>query len=193
MKKKLAILILLSATNVHAATDTIDVQFKGTLINPTCTASFTGTSGTEIQFGTIRASDFASKADGAVISQTAEPASINFTGCGGGVANVTLQFIGGDTSGYGFSGKSTYFKSGSDNSRLGMALFKNATANTVAEAIDMASSVPSKIIPLSSLEKSGSNYAYNVYARIVVSKANNDINKSIGNLTATGQVVVGYQ
>lgn len=110
MKKIPLVLLMLSAANTASAADAIDVQFKGTLTNPTCTATFTGSNGTDLHFPTIKASDFSSLSNGALVPGAPVPGYIKFAACGGGVSAVTIKFVGNSVSGYGFQGNQRIFE-----------------------------------------------------------------------------------
>lgn len=193
MQKIPLVLLMLSAANTVSAADAIDVQFKGTLTNPTCTASFTGTTGTDLHFPTLKASDFSSLHDGDVVSSTAVPGYLKFTACGAGVAGVTIQFVGSAVAESGFQGKASYFiASGlTVSSRLGLALFKTSTDTSAANAIDLKG--PAERFALTSLVKEGNDYKYNVFGRIVVASADYALFNSLGNLTASGVINIGYE
>jgi|GEM_PF-2722773 len=193
MMKKLAVLFMIfTALNVYAD-DNIDLEFTGTLAAPTCSASFESTNGTDIHFDTIHAGDFMDSQNGDVIT-TGTPVSafIRLSGCGSNVANLIMDFTGA-VSGYGFQGKSVYLKSSAGaNTMLGVALFKDSTAQTRDEAISFDAGTK-ETVPLSSLIIDGADYKFPLYARIILANAQNGFYDSIGDLTATAQVAVTYE
>ncbi|MBU9850679.1 fimbrial protein [Rahnella aceris] len=193
MKKLTLVLSLVGLINIAWAADSIDVQFKGTLTNPTCTATFTGSTGTDLHFPTIKASDFSSLSNGALVPGSAIPGYIKFSTCGGGVSAVTIKFVGTSVSGYGFQGKSTYFRTaGGEDSRLGLVLFKTSTDTSVENAIYMGD-VPAQRFELTSLVKEGNDYKYNVFGRIALSNSSKNMDNSLGDLTASGVINIGYE
>jgi type 1 fimbria pilin len=193
MKKLPLVLSLLGLANSAWAADSIDVQFKGTLTNPTCTAAFTGSNGTDLHFPTIKASDFSSLSNGALVPGAPVPGYIKFSACGGGVSAVTIKFVGNSVSGYGFQGKSTYFRTAAGgDSKLGLVLFKNNTDTSEENAIYMGE-VSAQRFELTSLVKEGDDYKYNVFGRIALSNSSKEMNNSLGELTASGVINIGYE
>ncbi|MBU9855229.1 fimbrial protein [Rahnella bonaserana] len=191
MKKLALVLFLAGLANSAWAADSIDVQFKGTLTNPTCTATFTGSTGTDLHFPTMKASVFNSLQQGAIVPGDTVPGYIKFTSCGGGVTAVNIQFVGKSVSGYGFQGKAMYFTQGAATSQLGMVLFKSSSDTSEDNAIPVSSATTAIRYPLASMVKEGSDYKYNVFGRLVLAKPANPV--VTGDLTASGVINISYE
>ncbi|WP_369462353.1 fimbrial protein [Citrobacter braakii] len=200
MKKLISAMLLCAPLSALAADATVDLTFKGTLTQPTCTASFVGTNGTDIAFGAINASDIMGKEEGSIIAAAGtKDVALQFTGCAGGTTNLNISFAGTDVSGYGFLGKApSFLDSASVKSGLGFALFKDKAKTAADDAIDFRSEANS--VALSSLAKTGETYKWPLYAKMVVTKnsllkdsAAVNANSAGKDLTAKAFVNIAYE
>lgn len=169
MKQVISALLLCAPLSVLANDATINLTFSGTITAPTCKASFVGTNGKDIAFGSINASDIMGKKNNTIIGAApVKDASLKFTDCGGGVTRLLLSFNGTDISTVGFSGKAPSFLDTQNNGKsgLGFALFTDKSKTAVGDAIGFKSEV--QTISLSNVPKSGNTYTWPVYAKMVV-------------------------
>ncbi|EGT0643368.1 fimbrial protein [Citrobacter braakii] len=204
MKKIISAVLFCAPLSALAADATVDLTFKGTLTQPTCSAAFTGMAGgTDIAFGNINASDIVGKADNTVI--TAAPVkdvSIQLTGCGGGITRVSLDFVGTALSGYGFNGAAASFVdplNANALSGLGFAIFKDQTTTSNLEAISMKAG-ELEYFELANLTKTGETYKLPLYAKMVVTKnallntsAAVNTNSAGKDLSASAYVNIAYE
>ena len=198
--KKIAIsLLALLAFNSYAA-DTVEVEFKGTLINPTCTASFVGNNGSNIEFPSVQASTFASKVNGEMVSSSAIPASIQFSNCSSTLNNIKMTFLGSNTSWKGYAYRSTYLglagRASGSSSRLAVALFRTASATAETDAIVLdTTGGDSNVIKVnkSALTGSGSVLSFPLYARLVLGNNERYISDSVGQLSGGGTITFAYE
>lgn len=209
MKKLITAMLFCAPLSAMAADATVDLTFKGTLLQPTCSSSFVGTDGTDIAFGNINASDFVTMtsmtagnplADGSTIG-TAKNVFLQFTGCGGGVSQFNIEFGGPEITGYGvYSDKAPLLRikdSPTVRTGLGFALFRNSTTTSVDDAIKFRSGKFS--LAITDLTKDGETYKLPLYARIIMEQRSNldtsaEINRLAGSdLIASAWVKVDYQ
>lgn len=199
MKKLISAMLFCAPLSALAADATVDLKFTGTLLQPTCTASFIGSNGTDIAFGNVNASDIVGKSDDTVI--TAVPAKnvfLQLDNCGGGVTKIDVSFGGPAISGYGFNGKAPTFLNSGNASGLGFALFTDVAKTATADALsfkDVASTYP-----LSTLTKNGNTYKLPLFAKMVVArdtliKDSSAINSNSAgkDLSASAYVNISYQ
>jgi len=202
MKKMLAALLLGAPLAALAAdpSATVDLKFSGTLLQPTCTASFLGTTGNDIAFGALNASDILGKTQDSIIpAAPVKDVFLKLDNCGSGVTQITVNFNGPSISGYGFSGKAPVFLNASNgNSGLGVALFTDKADTTVDAAVKFKED---RVVPLSSLTADGATgYKWPLFAKMVVAKdaplataAAINTNSAGQDLKATAFVSVSYQ
>ncbi|PLR40668.1 hypothetical protein CYR55_05140 [Chimaeribacter californicus] len=172
MKKILATLMICSPFAALAAdpSATVDLKFEGTLLQPTCTASFLGTAGNDIAFGALDASDIIAKTQDTIIpAAPVKDVFLKLANCGAGVTQVTVNFNGPSISGYGFSGRAPVFLNQTEaNSGLGVALFTNRADTTVESAVKFKED---RVVLLSSMTADGANtYKWPLFAKMVVAK-----------------------
>lgn len=53
--------------------------------------------------------------------------------------------------------------------------------------------VPAQRFELTSLVKEGNDYKYNVFGRIALSNSSKNMDNSLGDLTASGVINIGYE
>ncbi|EGT0678852.1 fimbrial protein [Citrobacter braakii] len=173
MKKLISAMLLCAPLSALAADATVDLTFKGTLTAPTCTASFTGSSGVDIAFGSLNASDIVGKAEGTIVpAAPVKNVSLKFSGCNS-ITNIKVNFVGASTSGYGFVRKAVNFRDTSDReSGLGVALLKNADSTSTDDAVYVSADKAGEptVLSLATLAKTGEVYTWPLYAKMVVTK-----------------------
>lgn len=202
MKKIIATLMFCTPLAALAAdpSSTVDLKFTGKLLQPTCTASFLGTTGNDIAFGALNASDIVAKAQDTIIpAAPVKDVFLKLANCGSGVTQVTVNFSGPNISGYGFKEKAPVFmNTANGNSGLGVALFTNKADTTVASAVAFKTD---RVVRLSTMTADGTNaYKWPLFAKMVVAKATQIADSAAINtfsagqdLRATASVSVSYQ
>ncbi|POT57191.1 hypothetical protein C3432_17710 [Citrobacter amalonaticus] len=173
MKKIISAMLLCAPLSALAADATVNLTFKGTLTAPTCTASFVGSNGTDIAFGSLNASDIVGKAQGTIIpAAPVKNVSLKFSGCNS-ITNIKVNFVGASTSGAGFIRKAVNFLDANDReSGLGFALFKNTASTSETDAVYVSADKAGEptVLPLASLTKTGNDYTWPLYAKMVVAR-----------------------
>lgn len=174
MKKVISALLLCAPLSTLAADNKIDLKFSGNLIAPTCKASLVGTTGNDIPFGDIAASDLLALGQGTVVPKApVKDLSLKFAGCDS-ITNIKVNFVGGSTSGAGFIRKAVNFldKVDGKESGLGVAFFtvKNSTSANDAIYVSKDKEGEPNVLSLATLTKSGSDYLWPLYAKMVVAR-----------------------
>lgn len=200
MKKIISALLLCTPLSAMAADATVDLKFTGNLLQPTCSASFVGTSGTDIAFGAINASDIYNKTGDVIISAApVKDVFLQLDNCGGGVTQMSIAFGGTAVSGYQFYGKAaTLSNPKGDSSGVGFALFRDKSKTALADAIPMKDEKVAYNI--SQFTKTGNTYKLPLYAKMVVvrdaflTNLTEINNRAAGqDLTANAYVNIEYQ
>lgn len=174
MKKIISAMLLCAPLGALASDATVNLTFKGTLTQPTCTASFLGTNGTDIAFGNIDASDIANKTNDTVIAAAPiQDVAINLANCGGGVTKLIVGFGGSAVSGYSFKNKAPVFtdpSAGNAASGIGFALFTSKDKSAIGDAISFDGTTTTTL-NIADLPKTGDNYKWPLFAKMVVANS----------------------
>lgn len=209
MKKIITAMLFCTPLSALAADSSVDLKFTGTLLQPTCVASFVGTNGADINFGEINASDYVTVSgdtvtpavDGALVG-TKKDVFVQFSNCSG-ISKFLINFstTDGGTNGP-FSNKLAIFRvaDGSNlHSGLGLALFTNKDATAPADAIQFLNSPTNKTYLIDDLVSDKGVYKLPLFARIAVANrtyvdTKSEIHGVAGHdLSATASVNIEYQ